>query len=212
MNETTDAGFWDRTARKYVGAAVADQAGYARTLGRTGDLLRAGDRVVELGCGTGSTAMTLGGAVRSYLATDISPTMIAIAQDRLAAAPVDGIEFRVATAADLSRGAPAADAVLAFNVLHLVRDLDATLRHVRDMLGPDGLFVSKTPCVGDMSPLIRWAVLPAMRAVGRAPFVTVFDAGELRARISDAGFEVLTVENHAGRGNDDRPFIVARRR
>lgn len=35
MSTASDARFWDRTSRKYALGAIADQAGYERTLDRT---------------------------------------------------------------------------------------------------------------------------------------------------------------------------------
>ena len=52
--------FWDRMARKYAADPIADPAGYEHTLHRVQGLLNAGDRVLELGCGTGSTARRRG--------------------------------------------------------------------------------------------------------------------------------------------------------
>ena len=66
------------------------------------------------------------------------------------------------------------NAVLGFNYLHLVRDLPGTLRRIHALLAAEGLFISKTPCVGDMNPLIRFALLPAMRTIGKAPYAGVF--------------------------------------
>lgn len=211
MNTASDAGFWDRSAHKYAATPVADQPAYARTLESTRALLGRQHRVLELGCGTGSTALTLATAVEAYLATDISGEMIAIARDRHAAARVPGLDFRTATAEQLSREALRADVVLGFNYLHLVRDLPGALRCIRDMLAEKGLFITKTPCLGDMNPLLRWALLPAMRAIGKAPFVKVFSASELCDGLVAAGFEILTIESHSGNGKDNRPFIVARR-
>ncbi len=62
-----------------------------------------------------------------------------------------------------------------------------------------------------MNPLIRLA-LPAMRLIGKAPYAGVFPATELSQQISAAGFDILAVERHAARGNDNRPYIVARKR
>lgn len=211
MNTASDARFWDRTARKYAKGAIADQAGYERTLERTRGLLGAGDRVLELGCGTGTTALRLARDVQDYLATDISAGMIAIADEKHAANPIPGVVFRNATAEML---APAGefDAVLAFNYLHLVRDLTGTLRSVHALLAADGLFISKTPCVGEMNLLIRAALLPAMRAIRMAPYAGVFRVQELVGHVAAEGFDVLAIENHAAKGDDRRPYIVARKR
>ena len=211
MSIMSDARFWDRTSRKYARSAMADQAGYERTLDRTRALLGSGDRVLELGCGTGTTALRLARDVQDYLATDISAGMITIANEKHAAAPIPALVFRTATAEALNPDATQFNAVLAFNYLHLVRDLAGTLRRIHALLAAEGLFISKTPCVGDMNPLLRFA-LPPMRAIGMAPYAGVFRAADLSQHISAAGFDILATENHATKGNDNRPYIVARKR
>jgi ubiquinone/menaquinone biosynthesis C-methylase UbiE len=211
MSIASDARFWDRTSRKYAKGAIGDPAGYERTLDRTRALLGSGDRVLELGCGTGTTALRLAGSVQQYIATDISAGMIAIADEKYAAGPVAGLVFRTASAEAIQPEAGQFNAVLGFNYLHLVRDLARTLRHIHGLLAADGLFISKTPCVGDMNPLIRLA-LPAMRALGLAPYAGVFRADELSRQIEAAGFDILATEIHATKGNDNRPTIVARKR
>jgi ubiquinone/menaquinone biosynthesis C-methylase UbiE len=212
MSTASDARFWDRTSRKYAKAAIADQAGYERTLDRTRALLGPDDRVLELGCGTGTTALRLAGDVQSYCATDISAEMIAIAEEKRLADPILSPVFRTATAETLAPEDQQFDAVLTFNYLHLVRDLPRTLRRIHALLAAEGLFISKTPCLGDMNPLIRLALLPAMRAIGKAPYVSVFRASELSQLISAAGFDISATESHATKGNDTRPYIVARKR
>jgi len=104
------------------------------------------------------------------------------------------------------------DVVLGFNYLHMVRDVPATLRRICALTAPGGLFISKTPCLGDMNPLLSRVALPLMRAVGKAPHVSVFGRDALCDLIGAAGFEILAVESHASRGKDHRPYIVARRR
>ena len=211
MSIASDARFWDRTSRKYAKSAISDQVGYERTLERTRGLLRSGDRVLELGCGTGTTALRLAGDVRDYLATDVSAGMIAIANEKCANSPIPSLLFRTATAEALALDAASFNVVLGFNYLHLVRDLPGTLRRIHTLLAAEGLFISKTPCVGDMNPLLRLA-LPVMRAIGMAPYAGVFRAAELSQHIGAAGFDILATENHATKGNDNRPYIVARKK
>ena len=211
MDTASDARFWDRTSRRYAKSAVGDPAGYERTLERTRALLRPDSRVLELGCGTGTTALRLAADAGSCLATDISAGMIAIADEKLAASLVPSLAFRIATAEALAQEAARFDVVLGFNYLHLVRDLPGTLRCIHGLLAAEGLFVSKTPCVGDMNPLIRF-LLPAMRAIGAAPYACAFREAELRQQMDAAGFEILAVEDHATKGKENRPYVVARKR
>ncbi|KJF72086.1 class I SAM-dependent methyltransferase [Agrobacterium arsenijevicii] len=212
MSIADDARFWNRTARKYAKGRVSDEAGYERTLERTRALLKPDDKVLELGCGTGTTAIRLAGSVKDYLATDISADMIAIAEERKhAAGSLPNLVFSTATVETLVPGAAPFNAVLGFNYLHLVRDLSGTLQHIHSLLAEEGLLITKTPCVGNMNPLIR-LVLPTMRAIGKAPYAGVFNAAGLSQHISAGGFNILATEIHATKGNDNRPYIVARKR
>lgn len=210
MTTDDDARFWDRSSEKYAGSAIADQAGYEHTLDRTRDLLTPEDRVLELGCGTGTTALHLASSVQFYLATDFSVEMIAIARKKQTAGAAQGLRFDRATAESLP-DMPSFNTILGFNYLHLVRDLTGTLHRIHMLLEPGGLFISKTPCVGDMNVLIRLA-LPVMRAIGKAPYAGIFRAAELTHHVELAGFNIIAVENHATKGKEIRPYVVARKK
>jgi len=206
--------FWDKSARKYAASPVADLAGLERTLARTGEMLVPSHDVLELGCGTGTIALRLAAAAGSYLATDISSQMISIAEEKLAGTDCDHLknrlEFRKATACQLAMEPARYDAVLGFSYLHLAGDPSTVLKNIRTLLKPKGLFISKTPCVGDMNPVIRLAI-PLMRIAGMAPgSVTSFSSASLVREIRTAGFEILENERHGSERKDTRPFIVAR--
>lgn len=205
------ARFWDRIAVKYAADPIADMAGYERTLRRVQDLLSTRHDVLEIGCGTGTTALRLAPFTRRLLATDVSAGMIAIARDKLAAQPVPQLSFAVADADAPVAGEGEYDVVLAFNLLHLVGDLDRALALATQALRPGGLLISKTPCIGEMNPLIPWLALPLMRAIGKAPPVLCFDADALQSAIARQGLDIVAVERHGTRGKDTRVFIVARK-
>jgi ubiquinone/menaquinone biosynthesis C-methylase UbiE len=207
----TKARFWNRIARKYAADPIADMAGYETTLRRVQALLLAEYSVLEIGCGTGSTALRLAPGIRRMLATDVSSEMIAIAREKLAAQPLPRLRFAVAVAEAAAGGDACHDAVLAFNLLHLVTDLDATLRATLSALKPGGLFISKTPCLAEMNPLITRVAVPLMRAIGKAPAVLSFDEAQLRAAFERHGLEIEAVERHGTKRKDMRVFIVARK-
>lgn len=204
--------FWDRIARKYAATPVRDEAAYARTLARTRAYLSPEARVLELGCGTGSTALTLAPEVASYTASDFSGTMLEIAREKAGAdgpsspifieAPVESDALD--TAAD---GAPF-DAILAFSLIHLLPDPSAAIRRAFDRLAPGGHFISKTVCLGDGGLLYR-IVLPLMRLVGKAPPVAFLKGDVLTETIRSAGFEILESDDH--NTSPSCRFIVARK-
>lgn len=212
MNETTsDARFWDRTARKYSRDVIKDMAGYERTVARVRECLRSTDAVLELGCGTGATALKLAPGAKRYIGTDISSEMIAIAREKAAAERCSNVEFHVVGSDGSTWPAAPFDAVLAFNVLHLVPDRARYLQQVHAALKPGGLFISKTPCLTEMSRLIRLAV-PVAQFFGKAPSVTFFNGSELASDITAAGFAVAEQARHGSKPNEPRIFILARRR
>lgn len=94
------ARFWDRMARRYAAAKIADPGGYENTLRRVAALLDPAHAVLELGCGTGSTALRLATGVHRWQGTDVSAAMVAIARDKLAAAPQPGLRFEQADVLD----------------------------------------------------------------------------------------------------------------
>jgi hypothetical protein len=63
-----------------------------------------------------------------------------------------------------------------------------------------------------MNPLIRHALLPAMRTIGKAPYTNIFREAELNQLVSATGFDILATEVHAAKGNEACPYIVARKR
>jgi ubiquinone/menaquinone biosynthesis C-methylase UbiE len=205
------ARFWDRTAVQYAADPIADVAGYEATLRRVQGLLSTDQDVLEIGCGTGTTALRLAPFTRRLHATDVSSRMIDIARDKLAAKPVPQLSFAVADAEAAVARPGEYDAVLAFNLLHLVTDLDRALGLALQALRPGGLLISKTACLAEMNPLIPWLAVPVMRMIGKAPRVLCFDADSLQWAMTRSGLEVLTVERHGTRGKDFRVFIVARK-
>ncbi len=204
------ARFWDRAARKYAATPVSDMAGYERTLERTRDYLDRAQTVFDFGCGTGTTALKLAPFAGHIVATDISGEMIAIAREKAAADGCANVSFEVATPDAGAWPEESFDVALGFNILHLVAAREAALAGVRRLLKPGGLFISKTPCLREMNAAIRW-IIPAMQAMGQAPYVAVFSSEELEREIAAAGFEIVARERHATRGKDARVFLAARK-
>jgi len=205
-----NAHFWDRAARKYAKSPIEDIAGYERTLDHARGLLKSTDAAIELGCGTGTTALKLASSVARLVATDISAEMIAIAREKAAAENCANVEFVVATPDAAPYPDASFDAAMAFNLLHLIEDRAAALRGVHRLLKPGGLFISKTPVLSEMGFAIRLLV-PVMQAFGKAPYVGFFSAEALEREISEAGFEIIERARHGSGKKDMRTYLVARK-
>jgi len=206
---TNDARFWDDAAAKYAASPVKDQQTYEYTLAETRKHLSTDDHILEVGCGTGSTALLLADAVATLTASDISGEMIRIAQEKAKVKDVTNVDFVQATPSDPKLRSRSYDAVLGFNILHLLDDLPRDLKGLHDRLKPGGLLISKTPCLGDWKyRFFARAAIPVMQFFGKAPYVSFLTGGELEAAIIAAGFEIAEADNH----NTFSRFIVAKKR
>ena len=202
----TASEFWDRVAERYARRTIKNQGAYEQTLAATAALLSREDRVLELGCGTGSTALRLADRVAHITATDGAPKMVRIAEEKRLAAGMETVEMQVATPATAPAGA--FDAVLAFNFLHLLDDLEDSLAQIHARTRPGGVFISKTVCLGEMTVLLR-PVIWGLQRIGWAPYVQYVTTAQLEAAIAAAGFEIEQSCTF-----DDAPrsrFIAARR-
>jgi ubiquinone/menaquinone biosynthesis C-methylase UbiE len=199
--------FWDRIAPKYARRPVDDPAAYEKKLALATSLLKPSDRVLEIGCGTGTTALRLAPNVAQYTATDGSRAMIEIANAKIDRSAHANVTFHHADAAKPVTGAPF-DAIYAFSLLHLVEDVAGVLATVHAQLKSGGLFLSKTACTKAAAWQIR-ALIPILTALRAAPRVTPLSEADLVRLLEDAG---LTVERtlHLGKKRMS-PIIVARK-
>jgi SAM-dependent methyltransferase len=103
---------------------------------------RAGDRVLELNCGTGEDALFLAGRGISVLACDASASMIEVARHRAARALASTcVQFQVLRNEDLQilQGAPLFDGALSnFSGLNCVADLRRVAINLGNLVRPGG--------------------------------------------------------------------------
>ncbi|PWK62112.1 class I SAM-dependent methyltransferase [Roseicyclus mahoneyensis] len=204
--ETPQAAFWNRVARRYAAMPMRNPQAWEETLARTRAHLPPSAHVLELGCGTGSTALRLAPHTARYIATDDAAEMIAIASER--GADIPGLQPLQARPGDGSLPQGPFDAILAYNLLHLLPDLPAALSEAHSLLKPGGLLITKTPCLGGPW-LALWPLVRALGLFGKAPPLRFVSPAALERRIITAGF---TIEARADLPR--RPpsrFLVARR-
>ncbi len=203
------ARYWDKTAARYARSPISDEVSYERKLTETGALLNPDMRILEFGCGTGTTAVHHAPQVAHVDAIDISQNMLDIGQRKADAAGIANITFSRSTLTEFDAEPASFDAVLALNVIHLLPDRQKVLGEVARILKPGGRFVSSTVCLaGSRLRYIRF-VAPLARMIGLMPDLFIFSEQALADEIQSAGFEIERRWRH---GRDDiAVFIIARK-
>ena len=202
--------FWSGMAKKYAASPISDMAAYEATMERVVAHMPRAARVLEIGCGTGSTALRLAPHAHSIVAADFAQGMIAQAKARPAA---DNVQFLCADTFDPALEDGVFDVVMAFNLFHLVEDTPAVMARIHDLLVPGGLFISKSVCLGERGLGLKFGLLkrliPLMQWVGKAPFVRFETIAGLEADITAAGFDIIEAGDYPARPPSH--FVVAKR-
>jgi ubiquinone/menaquinone biosynthesis C-methylase UbiE len=201
------AKFWDRVADRYSRRSISDEASYEEKLRITAEYLRPEMRLLEFGCGTGSTALIHAPSVRQIHAIDVSKNMIRIARAKAGAMDIRNVTFACTAIEDLELRDESFDGVLGLNILHLLGNWREVLIQVNRLLKPGGVFVSSTFCIGDSMSFLRW-IIPIGTFIGLLPAIRVFKQADLEKGMQDAGFEI---EHHWKPGKNKAVFLVARK-
>lgn len=184
-----EAAFWNKLADKYSRRPVADEAAYQKKLEVTREYFKPDMEVLEIGCGTGSTAIAHAPYVGHIRATDLSTRMIEIAKDKAKAAGIDNVTFEALSIEALNVPDASVDVAMAHSVLHLLEDKEQVIADVYQMLKPGGIFVSSTACIGDMMLPLR-LIIPVGRLLRLFPLVKVFSVAELKSSLETGGFRI----------------------
>ena len=139
--------FWDRASKNYDKTEERFEYIHSRSRENTKKFLKGSDTVLDYGCGTGTAACQLSSQVKEVHAIDISSKMIEIARGKAEAAKVKNVRFEQSDIFDKKYSNESYDVILAFNMLHTVPSPQNVMLRINELLKPDGLFVSVTPCL-----------------------------------------------------------------
>lgn len=205
LNQPKD--FWDMRSKNYdqTSGGVYARA-YDLTVEHTLKYLKPSDRVLEFACGTGLTTLRLAPHATWLRGIDISPKMAAAAQEKARGIP--NVEISNTDLFDPCLEPGSFDVVTAFNVLLYLPDLPAALARIRELLRPEGTFLSATDCLGSRPSKAGFTKLVKSRT-GKMPYVAFYTQRGLEKRIAQNGFTVLERENLFP--NPPNLFIAARR-
>lgn len=199
--------FWDRWADRYAAQPITDEAAYQHKLEVTRTHFQTDSEVLEFGCGTGSTALLHAPFVKHIRALDFSQRMIEICQAKAEAQQVTNVAFEQADIAHLQVPGAGYDVVMGMSILHLLKDKQAVLAKIHQLLKPGGVFISSTTCMGDTMGFFK-LLAPVGKFMGLLPQLDIMTRSELRDSLNTSGFDIET-DWQSGKGK--AVFIVARK-
>lgn len=145
---------WDRCAPLYDFAMKSDRNTYDYMYSKISKSV-ADRSVLEIGSGTGRLARSVAPACKTYVATDYSEGMLAVAGKE--ACP-DNLTFELADATSLPYPDDSFDVAIIANALHIIPDPIKALNEIRRVLKPGGLLIAPNFINRDMTVKIGiWA-------------------------------------------------------
>ena len=146
MNKSKE--FWDNASPNYDKTEERFEYIHKKSRENTKQYLKSSDIVLDYGCGTGTTSCEIANLVKEIHAIDISPRMIEIAKEKAVIGKVENINFVETDIFDKRYVKESFDVILAFNMLHTIPNPKKVVQRIDELLKPEGLFISVTPCLG----------------------------------------------------------------
>jgi len=145
MSKTED--FWDSASKNYDKTEERFEYIHNKSRENTKRFLKDSDTVLDYGCGTGTASCQFSSQVKEIHAIDISSKMIEIAKKKAAVSKIENVRFEQSDIFDKKFSSGSYDVILAFNMLHTVTNPRDAMRRINELLKPEGVFISVTPCL-----------------------------------------------------------------
>ncbi len=142
--------FWDRFANFYdFFIAKVFRKAYIAILENIESDLNSNQIVLEIGTGTGIIPFSIYSKVSSIIATDISPEMIRIANQKLEKSEIKNVDFQIQDSYNLTYPDKSFDVVIASNLFHLLYEPEKPIKEIKRVLKDNGILIAPTLCVGE---------------------------------------------------------------
>jgi len=186
--------FWDSWADKFDKRAKNFTP---LPIEKTKKYLKNSDIVLDVGCATGAAIIEIADCVQKAVGIDISSKMIDVAQRKANELNIGNISFRQTTLFDKESGNERFNAIIAFNVIHLIKGKQELIQRMFELLKPNGFVIIKTISYEKRTfsnILLKFITLAMVRlkVILYMEFIKMSDFKEILCK---EGFEIIEVEN-----------------
>ncbi|MCH9661934.1 MAG: class I SAM-dependent methyltransferase [Bacteroidetes bacterium] len=206
--------FWDNASKNYDKTEDRFEYIHQKSRKNTKRHLETSNVVLDYGCGTGTTACEIADDVKEIYAIDISSKMVEISKKKAAEKNIKNVTFVEGDIFDEKLKKESFDRILAFNMLHTIPNPENAVQRINELLKPDGLFISITPCLGDKMSFIvglQIRLVQIMCKIGIIPIpIRRIKSSDIDELITNGNFQNIDTEKiYKGASSY---FMVAKKR
>lgn len=193
--------FWDKQAAKFSSSGNKESK---ELIDKSMEYLNKDKRVLDFACGTGQSTKLLSKYTKEVIGLDYSEEMIRFAKEDSR----ENTTFLVGTLNHNTLEKSSFDVITAFNVLHLLEDIDDQVKLIYDLLKPGGVFISYTACIGEKRTMMA-RFIKFLSKLGIFPEVNALSVTNLDEIAMRCGFEKVRSETTGDMINNY--YLVLRR-
>lgn len=190
--------FWDTASKNYDKTEERFEYIHSKSRKNTKKYLKDSDIVLDYGCGTGTTSCELANRVKEIHAIDISSKMIDIAKEKAVVGKVENINFLQTDIFDKRYNNESFDTILAFNMLHTVSNPQDVTQRIYELLKPEGLFISITPCLRDKMSFLVYVQIEFVRMLCKIGIIPIpirrLKSSELDDLMANGNFQTIDTQ------------------
>ena len=199
--------FWDKAASSYDKEEKKDEEKYQKTIIKLAQYLKFEYSVLDFGCGTGLITNEISPLIQQVHAIDFSHNMIELAKAKAQEKQITNVQYRQATIFDNHLKPASYDVILCFHVLHLLESAEQVVSRMHELLKPEGLIVSVTPCMAE-KPLMN-GLFSVLNKLGLTPKINPLKLQDLKKLFTDGNFEIT--DHHLLPKTSNEYFTVSKK-
>ena len=205
--------FWDSASKNYDKTEERFEYIHKKSRENTKRFLKDSDTVLDYGCGTGTASCQFSNQVKEIHAIDISSKMIEISKEKAAVSKIDNVRFEQSDIFDIKSSSESYDVILAFNMLHTVTNPLDSMRRINELLKPEGVFISVTPCLGQKMSFLINLQIQLVRVLCKVGLIPIPIRRITRPEVNDLleAVGLKTVESEEIYKGASSYFVVAKK-